>query len=967
VITSDAADPQSGAFTATFTFSEDVTGFELADIAVGNGVASNFQTTSASIYTATVTPTADGEVTVDVAADKAADAASNGNNAATQLSVANDETKPAVTITSDANDPQSGAFTATFTFSEAVTGFELADITVGNGAASNFQATSTSVYTATITPSADGAVTVDVGAGIATDAATNTNTAAAQVSVTNDETKPAVTITSDANNPQSGAFTATFTFSEAVTGFIIDDITVGNGAASNFQATSASVYTATITPSADGAVTVDVVADKANDAAGNGNTAASQLSVTNDETAPTVVITSDAADPQSGAFTATFTFSEDVTGFELADIAVGNGAASNFQTTSAAVYTATITPSADGAVTVDVGAGIATDAATNTNTAASQLSVTNDETAPTVVITSDAADPQSGAFTATFTFSEDVTGFELEDITVGNGAASNFQATSTSVYTATITPSADGAVTIDVAADVATDAATNTNTAATQVSVTNDETKPTVVISTDATNPLSGAFTATFTFSEAVTGFELADIAVGNGAASNFQATSTSVYTATITPSADGAVTIDVAADVASDAASNGNTAATQLVVNTDGIKPEVLSISRKDGDQLNNTATDADFNVVFSEAVEGVDIADFVLALTGTANATINTLTAVDAKNYTVNVNGISGQGTIQLNTADDISVEDLAGNALTGSARGALYTINWIPTAITLSNSSIAELADIGTTVGDLNADDQDGADTHTFSLVAGEGDTDNASFSLAGGSIKSAEIFDFEAKASYSIRVKADDGNGGVFEQAISISVENVLETAISVTGETSFEQTVLGLTTSKTWTITNTGEKEVTVSVSNSNAAYIASESSLTIAKDASVELTISFTPLTEGTIEDVIMLSHEFGETTVGVTGIGELVTSIDTPQIDKEQVKLYPNPATDVLTIDLSDLNGKVLDLSVLDANGRPLFVKQGFKGSILKLDITMYENGLYLLRINDERSVVTKKVMIRK
>ena len=240
-------------------------------------------------------------------------------------------------------------------------------------------------------------------------------------------------------------------------------------------------YTATITPVADGAVTIDVAADKAQDAAGNNNTAATQLSVTNDETKPTVTITS-SSDPTSGAFTATFTFSEDVFGFGVGGITLGNGVASNFSSISATVYTATITPLADGLVTIDVAADQAFDNPNNGNSAATQLSVTNDETKPTVTITTDASDPQSGAFTATFTFSEDVTGFASEDITVGNGAASNFNSTSAKVYTATITPTADGAVTIDLAADKAQDAAGNNNTAATQLSVTNDETKPTVTI-----------------------------------------------------------------------------------------------------------------------------------------------------------------------------------------------------------------------------------------------------------------------------------------------------------------------------------------------------------------------------------------------------------------------------------------------------------------------------------------------------
>ena len=86
---------------------------------------------------------------------------------------------------------------------------------------------------------------------------------------------------------------------------------------------------------------------------------------------------------------------------------------------------------------------------------------------------------------------------------------------------------------------------------------------PTVTI-TGVPATSSAPFTATFTFTEAVTGFVLGDIGVGNGTASDFMETSTSVYTALITPAVDGLVTVDVAKEVATDLAGNDNTAATQ-------------------------------------------------------------------------------------------------------------------------------------------------------------------------------------------------------------------------------------------------------------------------------------------------------------------------------------------------------------------------------------------------------------------
>jgi len=91
------------------------------------------------------------------------------------------------------------------------------------------------------------------------------------------QTPPSVVLSSSASDPtNTSPIPMTATFSEPVTGFTIGAITVGNGVASNFLG-SGTTYTFDVTPTADGLVTVDVAAAAAQDAAGNGNTAATQF------------------------------------------------------------------------------------------------------------------------------------------------------------------------------------------------------------------------------------------------------------------------------------------------------------------------------------------------------------------------------------------------------------------------------------------------------------------------------------------------------------------------------------------------------------------------------------------------------------------------------------------------------------------------------------------------------------------
>lgn len=88
-----------------------------------------------------------------------------------------------------------------------------------------------------------------------------------------------------------------------------------------------------------------------------------------DTTVPTVTILNTPAE-SSGPFTATFQFSEDVTGFNDAatDIMVTNATVDPIVSVDADTYTALITPTATGAVTIQVPAGAATDG-TNLNLA----------------------------------------------------------------------------------------------------------------------------------------------------------------------------------------------------------------------------------------------------------------------------------------------------------------------------------------------------------------------------------------------------------------------------------------------------------------------------------------------------------------------------------------------------------------------------------------------------------------------
>ena len=110
--------------------------------------------------------------------------------------------------------------------------------------------------------------------------------------------------------------------------------------------------------------------------------------------------------------------------------------------------------------------------------------------------------------------------------------------------------------------------------------------------------------------------------------------------------------------------------------------------------------------------------------------------------------------------------------------------------PTDIALSPSSIAENQPIGTVVGTLSTTDSDADDSFLYTLVNGDGDTDNASFKIVGDTLETAASFDYEANSSYSIRVRSTDRAGLFTEKVLAISVTDIAEpptvTSVSIAG-------------------------------------------------------------------------------------------------------------------------------------------------------------------------------------
>jgi hypothetical protein len=365
----------------------------------------------------------------------------------------------------------------------------------------------------------DGTIIAAIAAGAVHDASLQANTviASTDAQVTY-SLAPTVTIdaaSAQANPATTSPINFTVVFSQKVTDFTAVDVQVSGTAfdGSGYDAVTAAPVVVVTNPSgdgktwnvavsgmnADGTVTATIPAGVANTSAGVANLASTSTKSDNTVTyvLPLTVTINQATsqvDPTSkGPIDFTVVFSKPVTSFSSAGVSLTGGTATGAtvqQLTSSdggKTWNLVINGMTDtGTVVVTIPVGVAASSADPTQTNAASTSTDNSVsyvTAPTVTVTAPTAAVKTSRISFNVDFSEPVTGFSADSVTLGGTATGQLSvevhgtgADLTVVngvqyqshYIVTVTGmTSDGTVKITIDAGAATDQASNANTAST--------------------------------------------------------------------------------------------------------------------------------------------------------------------------------------------------------------------------------------------------------------------------------------------------------------------------------------------------------------------------------------------------------------------------------------------------------------------------------------------------------------------
>lgn len=199
-----------------------------------------------------------------------------------------------------------------------------------------------------------------------------------------------------------------------------------------------------------------------------------------------------------------------------------------------------------------------------------------------------------------------------------------------------------------------------------------------------------------------------------------------------------------------------------------------------------------------------------------------------------------VTGEGVADLSTAPTASTLAQTGSEIgdyeitVAGGLAANYDFNYIkgnlkvlpgaPTSVLLAAVPLYENLASGTKAGTLTATSNNPTATFTYSLVSGSGDTDNTAFIIVGDQLKSNQVFDFESKSSFTIRVRATTQFGLSLDQQFNVSISDVNE---APTLAAIADQTLCYTSTSQNISLTGISAgpetaQTTTLSYTNSNA-------------------------------------------------------------------------------------------------------------------------------------------------
>jgi hypothetical protein len=232
-----------------------------------------------------------------------------------------------------------------------------------------------------------------------------------------------------------------------------------------------------------------------------------------------------------------------------------------------------------------------------------------------------------------------------------------------------------------------------------------------------------------------------------------------------------------------------------------------------------------------------------------------------------------------------------------------------NLPPTNITLSATSVNESAGVNGMVGALSTTDPDSS-SFTYSLVSGTGSTDNGSFNISGSTLRANNASVLTAGA-HSVRIQTDDGSGGTFAKAFTITVVDDIAPA----APTQFAANASGASVGLSW-VNPTASDFASTTIRRSTTVFPANINAGTLVAQGLTGTTDSDNGLADGTYYYSIFALDGSGNVSVAATATVIVDTTPPTVSISAPSTTLTRSGPVN-FTVTWADANLNLSSISL--------------------------------------------------
>ncbi|MTI38156.1 FG-GAP repeat domain-containing protein, partial [Fulvivirga lutimaris] len=245
-----------------------------------------------------------------------------------------------------------------------------------------------------------------------------------------DDESPIPQLLTEHSSPVSvERITLSLVFNELINGTLTSEhFNVENGVVSGIENTNNQDYTLTLEPITDGNVNISLREGAVADLNGNLNALSNNIEFVFDNTLP--LVSFDSSNPAATNLpniSLTLTTNEPIEGLEITDFVCNNCDITNINQLDSHTYQISLSSENEGITSIELTNGTYSDLQGNLNSENSVFQYVYDQTPPSTSIELE-AQSEANSFLINILFSEEIVGFEANDIIVNNAMVEDFQA-----------------------------------------------------------------------------------------------------------------------------------------------------------------------------------------------------------------------------------------------------------------------------------------------------------------------------------------------------------------------------------------------------------------------------------------------------------------------------------------------------------------------------------------------------------